>query len=147
VNTFILACDAGSARLFDETGRSEPWRLVETIDNASGRAHVRDLVADHPGRVRQSGTGAQPPMEPPTDPAEREAERFARRLASDLDRAFGARAFDRLVLVAPPRFLGRLREALRPAVAAAVVGEVDRDYTKAPAAELEARVRSLLEDR
>jgi protein required for attachment to host cells len=145
MKTWILSCDAGSARILSPSAHEQaPWRLLQTIDNAAGRAHVRDLVSDHAGRVRQSGTGAEPSMEAHTDPAEREKDRFARRLVEELHRAHHEGEFDRLVLVAPARFLGKLRGLLRPSVRNAVAASLDHDYEPLSAKELEARLRPVL---
>ncbi|WP_297506348.1 host attachment protein [uncultured Caulobacter sp.] len=47
---------------------------------------------------------------------------FLRDLAKRLDPLVGRNAIDQVILIAPPRALGHLREALSPAVARKVVG-------------------------
>ena len=61
---------------------------------------------------------------------------FAKELAHDLSRDFHLGAFDQLVLIAPPRFLGVLREALDSKLERAVVGTVCKDLPRASGDEL-----------
>ena len=69
---------------------------------------------------------------------------FARQLAAALDEAVAARRPHRVVLVAPPRFLGHLREALSKPVSALVGASLDHDLSAVPEHELPARLADLL---
>ena len=53
-------------------------------------------------------------------------------------------AFQRLILVAPPRALGELRDSLPEAVRDRVVGELDLDLTKATPETVEAHIERFL---
>ena len=144
---WVLSCDASSARILSATRKpDEAWAVLETIDNPAGRLRTSELVSDQPGRVQQSDSGARPAMEAPTDPADKEEERFARELADHLQRARHEGRFDQLVVSAPPRFLGRLRGHLHATVAGAVLAEVQRDYENASPAEVEKRLRPVLDE-
>ena len=55
--------------------------------------------------------------------------RFAQRIADRLEHARNAHAFDRLVLVAAPAFLGLLRLSFGAPLRSLVSLEVDKDYT------------------
>jgi protein required for attachment to host cells len=141
--TWIVVCDAGQARIFSAAQpRTGAWKLLETLDNPAGRARTSDLVGDHPGRVRQSGTGAEPAMAAPTDPAEREAQRFARQLARHLEHGYDTQGFRHLVLVAPPRFLGLLGGDLRKGLLPAIRARIHHDYTHLDEADVAERVRA-----
>ena len=69
-------------------------------------------------------------------PHERVVADFARELAARLRQARVANTFERLVLVAPPKFLGLLRAQLDDPTSARVVGSLDKDlaaiWTDAP---------------
>ena len=60
-------------------------------------------------------------------PRERAVADYARAIAERLRGARIANTYDRLVLVAPPRFLGVLRAALDAPTSARVVGSLDKD--------------------
>lgn len=139
--TWIVVGDASRARIFEE-GIAGPWHLCEEFDHPEGRAHTRDVVSDQQGRVRQSGTpGTNAGMAPRTDPADVAAARFARTLAERVDAACHQQAFDKLVLVAPPHFLGALESALGKETARHVTRKVDKDFTHHSAKDVEQHLR------
>ena len=88
-DTYILIADAAQARLFAAQRLSEPWRLVRVFAHPRSAAKAADLVADRPGRVRQSADGRRSAMEPHMTPHDVEAEHFARELAGALEMAQG----------------------------------------------------------
>jgi len=83
-------------------------------------------------------------MEPRTDPHEHEQNTFHHRLAAYLDQARKRGDFDQLVVVAPPKALGNLRNELTDATRAKVVGELNKDITHVPIRDLAAHLGSVL---
>ena len=69
---------------------------------------------------------------------------FARELADWLKAAHQAKAYERLILVAPPRTLGDLRQHLDPQVAKQVTAEIDKDLTHHSLQEVEQQVARVL---
>jgi protein required for attachment to host cells len=67
---------------------------------------------------------------------------FARNIAAAAAANRRESGFDRLVLVAGPRFLGQLRRALPAGLRGRVVVEVAKDWMHLPAATLRMRVAS-----
>jgi protein required for attachment to host cells len=65
------------------------------------------------------------------DPTEHLAAEFAHEVAAAIERGRVEGAFDRLALVAAPRFLGRLRDALPEASLALVVASLDKNLPDA----------------
>ena len=129
VNTWMLVGDAGRARIFSFEAADGDWETIEEIENERGRLRTSEIVTDHAGRVRQSGTGVAPGMEPTTDPADTEETKFVHRLGQHLQQGFDGRRFAHLVLVAPPRFLGKLRKELSEPVLRSVAKSIDKDYS------------------
>jgi protein required for attachment to host cells len=64
------------------------------------------------------------------------AERFSRRLNDALERGRIDHRYARLVLVAPPRFLGALHVSLSKPLRDSVVAEVKRNLTALPAGDI-----------
>ena len=133
--TWVLVCDASRGRLFRDGGDG---RLVEIAryDHPDARAHVRDLVSDEQGRKPVGGPVSgrpaavgRPGVEPETDPKWVEAEKFARELASALERGLYDHAYDGVVLVAPPQFLGLLRDTVGDQVKKRVEATIGKDFT------------------
>lgn len=148
--TWILVCDASRARLFAATPRRRGYVQVAALDHPASRARALDLQADAPGRkpsgasrgaiAVNGGLRGSPGAEPDTDPKDVEAMKFARELAATLSRGLDDHAFASLVLVAPPRFLGLLRDTLDEQVSRRVVHSVDKDLSQLPPHELVLRL-------
>ncbi|NKI36529.1 host attachment protein [Wenzhouxiangella sp. XN79A] len=131
-NEWILVADSAQARLFSR--RAPRAELVELQDWAhpESRLHGRDLESDRPGRVFASHGHGQSDMQETDAPHRKEAERFAGELADVLERARTQNRFERLTLVAEPRFLGLLRNRLSPETAGAVTRSLDLALTREP---------------
>jgi len=143
--TWILVSDASRARLFATTGRTKPWTLVHTLEHPKSRLKGQDITTDKPGRVRQSaGVGARPAMSSPTSIKDIEADHFTQELAALLEGGHGRNAFSRLVLVAPPHLLGRLRKALSAPTRKRVTATIDKDLTQLHERDLPERLADVL---
>ena len=91
---------------------------------------------DAPGRAFASvGSGRSAVEE--TDWHELEKERFAASIAHRINSAAHAGAFKHLVVVAPPRILGDLRQEFSKEAQARIAAEVDKDLTNHPIIEIE----------
>ena len=64
------------------------------------------------------------------------AARFAGELNDVLERGRVEHRYERLILVAPPRFLGALHNALGKQVSSCVVAQLDKDIVTLPATEI-----------
>lgn len=143
-NTWIVVADSGSARIFD--AESPTGALVEREDysNPDARVAERKLTSDRPGRTVDSG-GRSHAYSSDESPREAEERAFAKLLA---DRLSGARAkgeMDRLVLVAAPGFLGKLRAALDKETRKRVDGELSADLVALTPKEIHARLVARLQ--
>lgn len=136
--TWILVAHDAGARIFDNHGPRKGIELVETIDHPQGRARDAELDEDRPGRSfrKNSADPRRAAMSRSEGPHDRVVADFARSLAGKLKQARVAHTFERLVLVAPPRFLGLLRSALDGPTAALVVGSLDKDLAASSEDEL-----------
>jgi protein required for attachment to host cells len=83
-------------------------------------------------------------MEPPTEWHRFEKHRFAREMAKVLDAAAASKAFDRLILVAPPATLGDLRTELGDATRKMVTAELPKDLTRHAEQELPQHLGAVL---
>lgn len=129
--TWILVADPSGARLFASKGvifRGD-WELVGEFQHPEGRMKPHEILSDRAGRVKQSGpVEMRAAIEPHTPVKKVLAETFARVLAKKLEAGLDPRQYDRLVLVAPPSFLGILRKQLSDEVSKRVVSAVEKDY-------------------
>lgn len=139
-NTWILVADGARARLFATAAADEPLTEVACFSNPEGRAAGRDLTTDRPPRVNESVGDVRHAIEPHTTLREKSAGRFARTLNDALESGHNDRRYDRLVLIAPPRFLGALHESCGKQVRALVVAEIRHDLTMLPPSEIRERL-------
>lgn len=125
--TWIVLADAASARLYEQDGPHGNWALLSELQHPESRARESELVTDKPGRVKQS-RGYRSAMEPRTPAKKLEARKFARQLAKALEDGLLRKAYERLILVAPPGFVGLLRQELSDHVRGRIAALVEKDY-------------------
>lgn len=137
-NTWILVAHDAGARFFASEGRGKGLTLIESIEHPEGRERDRDVDSDRPGRSfrRDSGDPRRASMGKSQGPHERAVARFAKELANKLEHARVTNELTRLVLVAPPRFLGLLRSSIDAPTSRLVVGSIDKDLATSTEAEL-----------
>lgn len=143
--TWVVIADGMRARILQWEGddRFTPATKEELYD-ASVHGFARDLKSDAPGRAFDTGSGARHAMQPRHDPHEMEKERFERHVAEIVNEAAARKAFDRLVIAAPPKALGHLREALAAPARKCLIGELHKDLVKTPADQLASHFRDIL---
>ncbi len=125
--TWILVADSSKARLFTVASASGPLIEVRDFLHPESRMHEQELTTDLPGKHRNdTGVGAHG-FEQEVEPKEQEAIRFAGELADYLDKARNDGEYEQLVIVAAPKFLGHLREAMNPTVRGLVRLEIDKN--------------------
>lgn len=143
--TLIVVADGSRARFF----RPEADKLVSAglsdLVSPRSRQRPRTLASDSPGRGFSSARGgARHALEPQQDYHKLEKHRFMAVVAAALDAANASRAFDELILVAPRRSLGELRELLSAAVRRRICEEVPKDFTNEPVGRLRQRLAPVL---
>lgn len=140
--TWIMVTESSRARLFRaDTPRSE-LRELEDYAHPEGRMHSQDLTSDRPGRSFDSGGQGRHAMGQKTDPTEQEQVAFARDLCERLEAGRVQGAFENLILIAPPGFLGHLRKGLGAALRSQVILELGKNLV----AESPAAVRQHIRD-
>jgi len=124
MRTWVLIADRARARLFEaRQGNGH-------LDEVAGFIHVEGQLGSELDRDQQ---GPQP--------RDKVAREFAHGLATVLDQGRLDHCYERLILVAPPRFLGQLRSQLGSEVAKLVFEMVDKDITHASPEEIDAALR------
>ena len=136
----IVVADQSEADFYELEQRDMPPQLVQRLEDPEAHLHDRDLKSDRPGRVfdhaaaagGRRGAVAHHATGGERNPRKVEARRFARRIAEALDEARRQHQYDRLVLMAPPAFLGLLRKEMPDAVHAVLTAEIAKDLVHEP---------------
>jgi protein required for attachment to host cells len=131
--TWIVAADSSRARILQVAGRQ---RLdeVESMVNPEGRLQDRELTTD--ANPRLHGPGGLSAREEPSA-VDHAVELFSKRIGGYLEKARTDHRYDRLMLVAPPKFLGLMRKELGKEVEKLVLDEVPKDLAWLNAREIE----------
>lgn len=137
--TWIIAADSSRARILQVTDRGQHLEEIEDLLNPEGRAHDRELISDAHPRFSGHGGGGQGSDRQQTSAQEHAIDLFAKRIADYLDKARTGQRYDRMHLIAPPKFLGLLRKALGKETARLVADELPKDLSWLNAREIEAR--------
>ncbi|HYX65780.1 MAG TPA: host attachment protein [Burkholderiales bacterium] len=133
--TWIVAADASRARILQVMDREQRLSEIEDLYNPAGRLNEREMTSDAEPRFHGSaGPGSDREAK---GAVEHEVEMFAKRLGDYLDKARTSHRYDRLHLIAPPKFLGQLRKELDKEVGKLVAEELPKDLSWLDARELE----------
>ena len=144
----ILVADQSEADFYDMEHAEETPKFAGGLGDPAAHLHDRDIDSDRPGRVfdhapspggrrgatAHHGTGGE------RSPRKHEAGEFARRIAKLLENARREGEFDRLVVMAPPAFLGRLRAALPESLRSITAAEVPKSLVHEPPSSVRAHL-------
>jgi protein required for attachment to host cells len=133
---WVVVCDGAKALVLENVGDDvfPNLKTREVHDKPNGPA--RGQERDAPGRAFQAGGRARSAVEQ-TDKLEQAEHDFLDKLAARLDAAVKAGETKALIVVAPPRALGVIRNAYSQNVRAAVRAEIDKDLVKLPLHKIE----------
>ncbi len=133
---WVVVCDGAKALLLENEGDAKfpNLRCREVVEEKHASTHEQG--ADRPGRAHSSvGNGRSSVAQ--TDWHDQDERTFLKDLAERLDKAVLAGDVKSMVIVAPPRALGVLRQTYSPRLREAVVNELDKDMVKLPVYEIE----------
>jgi protein required for attachment to host cells len=142
--TWVLVADSARAHVY------RLKRVEKVLDPAwqhepvGSRLPSKAIGSDRPGRTFDSVGGGRHAKEPPTDPARYEKERFAHDVIERLEDDMKRHAFEKLIIVAAPQFLGDLRAAMSPQLAGCVELELNKDLSKLKPSEIFEHLRDVI---
>jgi protein required for attachment to host cells len=133
---WVVVCDGAKALILENAGDaiSPNLKTREVHEQADPRTHEQGT--DAPGRSINSIGARRSAMEQ-TDWHDQAEQRFLVELAKRLDAAVAAGETKALILVAPPRALGVIRQACTHGLREAIKAEIDKDFVKLPVHEIE----------
>ena len=141
-NTWIAICDGAKALLLENVGsRFHPVLKTRDVMEHESRPS-RELGTSAPGRTQKGLNGRRTSMDE-TDLHDRVEEEFLRSVGAKLDQQIGEQNIRALVLVAPARAMGTLRNALSGTARQVISGELVRDLVNMPLHEIERNLTDL----
>jgi protein required for attachment to host cells len=134
-----VVCDGAKALILENAGDGMHPNLKTREVHEQEDAKTHEQGTDAPGRSVNSVGSNRSAMEQ-TDWHEQAEQRFLTDLADRLDAAVTAGETTSLIVVAPPRALGVLRQAYPNGLRDAVKAEIDKDFVRLPVHEIEKRL-------
>jgi protein required for attachment to host cells len=133
---WVIVCDGKRALVLENAGDEKFLNLKtkEVFDHPDAKSS--DQGSDAPGRAIASVGGARSAMDE-TDWHQQAEEKFLQKIAAHLDAAVNGGAAKSIIIVAPPRALGVLRQSYSHNLRNAVQAEIDKDLVKLPVHEIE----------
>ena len=129
-HTWIVVADASRARIFSSNANRSEMHEIETLTHPASRLHEQELTSDLPGRAYDSTGHARHAMGQVVDPKKQEEIIFAQQIADHLDAERKQKSFEHLVLIAPPKMLGLLRDNITSETLKRVTQEIHKDLTQ-----------------
>jgi protein required for attachment to host cells len=136
---WILVANSSRAKLFSTDERAEKWDLREEFQHEESRTFSRTLL-NQPDNPNAGSLHKPQPENEPDARQQLEHDRFARELAARLERGVNDHAYDRVVIAAPPGFLGLLRKHISKQVHQRLMLDMRADYVNVPIRELPERI-------
>ncbi|MFN3389722.1 MAG: host attachment family protein [Allosphingosinicella sp.] len=135
--SFVVVADGKKMLFFRNEGDAEFLKLEVERKREQDNPPDRVQGRDEPGRTFDSSGGAGRSAYEETDFHQLEEDRFAHETAELLKKRALRNEFESLIIVAPPRTLGELRKHYHKEVEKRLAGEIAKDLTGHPVAEIE----------
>ena len=133
---WVVVCDGAKALILENAGDAISPNLRTKEVHEQPDPKTSEQGTDAPGRSFSSVGSRRSAMEQ-TDWHDQAEQQFLVDLAKRLDAAVTAGETKSLIVIAPPRALGVLRQAFTATVRNAIRAEIDKDYVKMPVYEIE----------
>lgn len=134
--TCILVADDHIAKFFVNRG---PGKGLEALPKLSLTREIQSSssgITDHPGRVYDIAGEGRHAIEPKSDKEQKHANSFLKLAVRTLEQELGRNAFDRFIVVAPPRAMSEVRRILPPLLRHNLRAELVKDLTHVTTDEL-----------
>ncbi len=124
---WVVVADESKAVVYARDTRSGPLREVFSLDNEAARMKIEQLTSDSGGRSFDSkGKGRHTMTNEKADPKKHAASTFSKQIAERIGTVMHDGSCRGFALVAAPRFLGVLRDAVSVATSAEPYATVDK---------------------
>ncbi|MEA5445577.1 host attachment protein [Gammaproteobacteria bacterium AB-CW1] len=127
--TWVVVADASRGRILHFKGHVSGLEEIHDLVNPEGRLRSRDLVSDKHGNTHDRKGVGSPQMGEHAEAAHQVEKAFANELGKTLGKLTREAGVEKLILAAPPRFLGDLRRSLDKQTASLVTQEINKDIS------------------
>lgn len=142
---WIVVADGARATVFVNEGTAFEPRLQTVRTYAQENPKTSDQGRDKPPRTFDSGSVDRRSAFETPDLHQRAEDRFVNGIMVDLAKDAADKAFEHVVIAAPPVALGEMRKAIGPDLADRIALWMDKDLTKEPIPKITEAVMKALE--
>jgi protein required for attachment to host cells len=143
--TWVLIADGGHARILTTPRVAGDGNYVQLAAYDNSQALKQAQSTDRPGRAFESSDGTPHAMAEYSELQKQPKLEFAEHLAEIVNQGAANDDYARLMLVAPPTVMGKLREALSDKARGKLVGSLDKDLTHVGLADLPKHLEGVVE--
>lgn len=140
---WIIVADESRASIYTREAKRAPLIELLALDNEMGRKKAGEILSDRGGRSFDSfGAGRHTMATEKTDPKKHAATVFAKQIAERIAKVMHDGSCRGYALIAAPRFLGMLREAVSRRCNVEPFKTIDKDVVGQDAAVLQKLIDS-----
>ncbi len=132
---WVVVADGERALFLANEGTTATPKLQVQFEMQQENPLTHEQGTSRPGRMNDATTGHKSAVEQ-TDFHRLAKERFAVEIAERLEAQAEKGSYDQVLVAAPPMILGELRKSFGPKSRERIIGEVDKNLTKHPPAEI-----------
>ena len=133
--TWVVVAESSRAKIFELDKRNAPLVEIQGFAHTPSRLHQKELTSDLPGR-----TPGRHKLVQQTTTKENACNEFARSIRNHLDTARSKGKFNKLIIMSPPSFLGRLRKQLGATINKCVISEIDKNLVRHSISDIQAHL-------
>ncbi len=128
LSTWVLVADTSRAKFFSVEKNGALSELL-SLEHPEGRQHITDLTSDLPGRSFDSSkSGGRHALETKLSPKQQGAINFSKLICDKLESCHSKGEFDKLIITAPPVFLGLLRKKMGSNITRIISTEIAKNF-------------------
>ena len=143
MSTWIIVADSSRARIFSMADVRSPLSEITDMLHPASRVREHNIGSDRQGRTFDSKGSGRHAKEGDVSIKKQEAINFSKEIAAYLDIERNKNRFEKLVLIAPPEFLGLLRKELSNSTKQRISREIGKDLTQRDAEHIRQEVTTL----
>lgn len=128
--TCVVVAESSRARVFEMMNPRTPMKELADMVHPESRIHEQKLTSDRPGRTFDRHGQGHHAMEQEVGARTQEVIVFAGQVAAYLQSECGKDAYEKIILIAAPEFLGYLRKKLDAETKGRVVQEINKNLVQ-----------------
>lgn len=122
---WVLVANSSNAKIFSVNGIGKEIKKIHDVEHPDSRKKGREILTDRPGRAYDRvGEGRHAVGK---NPLTHEHQIFAHEIYELVKRGYDSGSFEEIAVIAPPNFLGELRQTMIGPVKNLITQEIDKD--------------------